>query len=278
MPPPPAGGRAPRAKASPVAPADPALRGDASVRPPAPPAPGDASVRLPTPPTPGDASGRPPTPPTPGDASVRPPTPPTPGDASAERFDEAYFRRFYGDDSAARVHGADEVALLARAIISLAGYWGWPLHSALDVGAGPGLWREALAREAPQLDYLGVDVSPTACARYGHQRRDIASWRTRRRFDLVVCQGVLQYLDDEPAASALDNLAAMTKGLLFLEALTRKDLDEVADRQRTDADVFLRTGAWYRARLRPHFLQIGAGLFCKRDSGLLFFELERAGA
>jgi 2-polyprenyl-3-methyl-5-hydroxy-6-metoxy-1,4-benzoquinol methylase len=180
--------------------------------------------------------------------------------------------------SPARVHGPDEVSLLARAVVSLAGYWGFPLHSALDVGAGTGLWRDALAREAPDLDYLGVDVSPVACARYGHQLRDIARWRARRRFDLVVCQGVLQYLDDEAAASALENLSAMAKGLLFFEALTRKDLAEVADRQRTDADVFLRTGTWYRARLRPHFVQVGAGLFCRRDSGLLFFELERAGA
>lgn len=197
--------------------------------------------------------------------------------ARPERFDEAYFRTYYGDDPAARVHGPDEVALLARAVVSLAGYWGWPLHSALDVGAGTGLWRDALAREAPGIDYLGVDVSPVACARYGHEARDIARWRSRRRFDLVICQGVLQYLDDEAAAAALENLAAMAKGPLFLEALTRKDLAEVADRGRTDADVFLRTGAWYRSRLRPHFLQVGAGLFCKRESGLLFFELERAG-
>jgi SAM-dependent methyltransferase len=198
--------------------------------------------------------------------------------APPERFDEAYFRTYYGDDPAARVHGPDEVALLARAVVSLAGYWGWPLHSALDVGAGTGLWRDALAREVPGLDYLGVDVSPVACARYGHEPRDISRWRARRRFDLVVCQGVLQYLDDEAAASALENLAAMAKGPLFLEVLTRKDLAEVADRGRTDADVFLRTGAWYRSRLRPHFVQIGAGLFCKRESGLLFFELERAGS
>jgi 2-polyprenyl-3-methyl-5-hydroxy-6-metoxy-1,4-benzoquinol methylase len=199
-------------------------------------------------------------------------------DDRGERFDEAYFQNFYGEGSPARVHGPDEVGLLARAVVSLAGYWGWPLHSALDVGAGTGLWRDALAREAPGIDYRGVDLSPVACARHGHERRDISRWRARDRFDLVICQGVVQYLDDDRAAAALENLAAMCKGLLFFEALTRKDLDQVADRQRTDADVFLRTGAWYRARLRPHFLQVGAGLFCKRDSGLLFFELERAGA
>ena len=202
----------------------------------------------------------------------------TPDGAPGARFDEAYFQTYYGDGSAARVHGPDEVAHLARAVVSLAAYWGWPLHSILDVGAGPGLWRDALAREAPEADYLGVDVSPVACERFGHQRRDISQWRSRKRFDLVICQGVLQYLDDAAASAALENLAAMAKGPLFLEALTRRDLDEVADRQRTDADVFLRTGAWYRSRLKPHFLQVGAGLFCKRDSGMLFFELERAGA
>jgi SAM-dependent methyltransferase len=200
-----------------------------------------------------------------------------PDGAPAARFDEAYFQTYYGEGSTARVHGPDEVSHLARAVAGLCAYWGWPLHSILDVGAGPGLWRAALAREAPGAHYLGVDVSPVACARFGHRRRDISRWRSRKRFDLVVCQGVLQYLDDAAAEAALENLAAMAKGPLFFEALTKRDLAEVADRQRTDADVHLRSGAWYRARLRPHFVHVGAGLYCKRDSGLLFFELERAG-
>lgn len=172
--------------------------------------------------------------------------------------------------------GELEVARLVRAITSLAAFWGLPLSSALDVGAGVGLWKAALAREAPELVYRGVDLSPLATERYGHERRDIARWRARSRFDLVVCQGVLQYLDDADAERAIENVAAMSRGLLYLEALTRLDVAEVADLDRTDAAVHLRTGAWYRKRLDAHFVALGCGLWHSRRAQGVFFELERA--
>lgn len=200
-----------------------------------------------------------------------------PSSAPPNRFDSAYFQKYY-EDPATRVQGPDDVARLARAVCSLAAFWSIPLESALDIGAGPGLWREALRREVPGLVYRGVDLSPVACERYGHEPRDISSWRARRRFDLIICQGVLQYLDDDAAEAALENIAAMAGGLLYLEALTRRDVREVADLERSDTNVHLRTGAWYRKRLGKHFVTLGCGLFYAHSGGALFFELETSGA
>lgn len=191
-------------------------------------------------------------------------------------FDAAYYARYY--HGRGRVSSPREVAQLARAACCLAAYHRLSLERILDVGAGPGLWRDWFRRHLPDARYRSVDVSRHACARYGHERKDISRWRGRERFDLVICQGVLQYLDDEACERAIDNLGAMCRGLLFLEALTRRDLAEVVDRTASDVDVHLRTGAWYRARLAAAgFRQLGAGLWVSRRSGLPLFELEAAG-
>ncbi|MFN9706525.1 MAG: class I SAM-dependent methyltransferase, partial [Planctomycetota bacterium] len=90
------------------------------------------------------------------------------------------------------------------------------------------------------------------------------------------CQGVLQYLDDRQATAALRNLARWSDGLLFLEALTALDWRERCDRERTDGDVRLREGAWYRRRLDRGFTALGGGVFAARRAGFPFFELETA--
>lgn len=198
------------------------------------------------------------------------------GSIPSHVFDGAYFDRYYGDPKT-RVQGPPEVTHLARAISSLAAFWGMSLDSALDLGAGPGFWRDALKQERPALAYRSVDVSPTACERYGHELRDISAWRADERFDLIICQGVLQYLDDNDAAQAIDNIGAMAQGLLYLEALTEHDAEEVADASRSDLAVHCRKGSWYRKRLAKHFVTLGCGLFYAHRGDALFFELETAG-
>ena len=194
----------------------------------------------------------------------------------ASRFDEAYFDRYYGDPRT-RVTAAEDTREVVRAVASLARFWTLPLQSALDLGAGVGHWRTALEAEVPRLRYIGVDISDAACRRYGHLRKDIARWRLKEQFDLVVCQGVLQYLDDADAERAIENIAAMAGGLFYLEVLTKRDVAEVVDLTRSDVDVHLRTGAWYRQRLKPHFVTLGCGLFHSRKADGVFFEMELAG-
>ncbi len=187
------------------------------------------------------------------------------------RFDANYYRRYYGGPG--RAHSAREIGRLASGVCGMAGWLGLELRAVLDVGAGTGIWRSWFRRHRPSLRYRSIDVSPYACARYGHERRDISRWRARQRFDLVVCHSVLQYLDDADAARAIDHLGAMCRGVLYLEAITRADV-AILDLDRTDTVMHLRSGAWYRARLEDHFFQVGAGLWASRRSGLLLYELE----
>lgn len=194
---------------------------------------------------------------------------------SHERFDAAYFDRFY-ESAATRVHGPPQIARLAEGVTGMIAWLGGDLRAALDVGAGPGIWRDWFRANRPEVRYVSTDVSAYACARYGHEQRDIARWRGKERFDLVVCQGVLQYLSDDDAAAAIENIAAMCRGFLYLEAITKRDLRENCDREATDTAVHARTGAWYRRHLGARFDAVGCGLWYVKDGPLVFYELERA--
>lgn len=202
-------------------------------------------------------------------ARRRPGRPP----ASASRFDADYYRRYYGGPG--RVHGARDVAHLAAGVTGIAAWLGVDVRSVLDVGAGPGLWGRWFRRHRPRVKYRSVDVSEHACRVYGHERRDISSWRADGGFDLVVCQSVLQYLDDGGAARAIDNLGRMCRGLLYLETVAREDTPNL-DLERTDTNIHVRSAAWYRERLARHFVQVGAGLWSSRRARIALYALEAA--
>lgn len=193
--------------------------------------------------------------------------------ASPERFDAAYYRRFYGRG---RVHDRQRIAQLGNGVVSLASWWRIPVRSVLDVGAGKGFWRDWLADAHPTVRYHGLDVSEHACRRYGHEQADIVSWKPRRTYDLVVCQSVLQYLDDTDATTVVQMLSAACRGLLVLEVPTIADRDTAIDPSCTDLDVHWRTGTWYRKRLALGFTEVGAGLWLSHSSNAVLFELERS--
>jgi trans-aconitate methyltransferase len=187
-------------------------------------------------------------------------------------FDAAYYRRFYRDRP---VHDRRRIARLAEGVTGLCGWWGVRLRRVLDVGAGTGLWRDWFSQSRPSVSYQSIDSSEYACRRYGHEHRDISTWRPARQADLVICQGVLQYLDDRACRGAIANLGAATRGLLYLEVPTERDRDEVVDRDATDLEINWRSGSWYRRRLQRDFVEVGCGLFAARAAGLNFYELER---
>ncbi len=152
---------------------------------------------------------------------------------------------------------------------------GGDVRTVLDVGAGAGFWRAYLAENEPAVRYMSIDASPYACERYGHLHRDIARWRDTERYDLVVCQGVLPYLDDDGARRAIANIGAMCAGFLYLEAITTRDIREVCDLDKTDvARSTSATGDFYLRALGEHFVRVGAGLFYSRRGPLRFYELE----
>ncbi len=190
-----------------------------------------------------------------------------------DRFDASYYRRFYGSPKT-RVYGPEEVHRLASGVTGFIAWFGGPLDTVLDIGAGTGLWGAWFGEHHPHVRVHSVDISPYACATYGHEHADITRWRTEVAFDLVLCQGVLPYIDDALLGAAIDNIAVMTRGFLYLEAMTAQDLECVCDRSRTDTSMNARPGRVYRALLAKHFVTVGCGLYYAKGGPLLFYELE----
>jgi trans-aconitate methyltransferase len=190
---------------------------------------------------------------------------------SGARFDAAYFTRFYEEHDIAA--GVDR---LVRFVCAYLDHLDVDVEEILDLGCGQGLWQDPLADAYPSARYIGVEVSEYACETHGWICGSVVDFELGRKVDLVVCQGVLQYLDDEAASLAIQNLARHTRTALYLEALTQEDWDHNCDQSATDGDVHLRPGTWYRERLAPHFLNAGGGLYIPHDSPAVLFELERA--
>ena len=193
-----------------------------------------------------------------------------------ERFGREYYRRFYRD-ARSSVTSRAEMAARAALIAAYTRHIGCPVASILDAGCGLGLMRTPLLRALPGATYVGLEYSRYLCDRHGWVHGSLSSYRPRQPFDLVVCFDVLQYLEDGEAVRAMTNLGRLCRGVLFFSALTRRDWRENADRRRTDRDVHMRSGEWYRHRLMRRFRPIGAGFWIRRGAPLVSWELESAG-
>jgi 2-polyprenyl-3-methyl-5-hydroxy-6-metoxy-1,4-benzoquinol methylase len=194
-------------------------------------------------------------------------------DMTAHSFDASYFRRYY--ESRSRVYGSEQIGALARGVTGFVHWFGSKIERVLDVGAGTGLWGDWIRVNMPDVAYRSIDVSEYACAKYGHEHRDISNWRARGKFDLIVCQGVLPYLDEQACTRAIANIATMCRGFLYLEAITARDLRGVCDRERTDVTVHARSAAFYRRLLAGSFEPVGCGIHHVKSGDKLFYELER---
>jgi len=187
------------------------------------------------------------------------------------QFDKTYYQRFYGKSG---VHDAEKITDLAQGVHALCAWWGLPIRSVLDVGAGPGFWSNWYRAQHPRVKVLSTDISEHACATFGHEQRDISTWSPPRKYDLVICHGVLQYPSNTDVRKAMANLGKATQHFMYLEIPTKSDFEDVVDAAVTDMDVHHRTGAWYRKELAPYFVQVGAGLWQSRQSNIPMYELE----
>jgi len=190
------------------------------------------------------------------------------------RFDREYYRRFYFDSRTAVVSRA-EMRARAQLIAAYARHIGLPVRRMLDAGCGIGLLRAPLTRAFPRAQYTGLEYSEYLCERFGWIHGSLADW-SADPFDLVVCYDVLQYLDDRTAARAIANLGRLSRGVLYLSALTARDWARNCDRTRTDRDVYLRDAGWYGVRLRRWFRPSGTGFWVRRGAPLTTWEMETA--
>jgi SAM-dependent methyltransferase len=191
----------------------------------------------------------------------------------AETFDKRYYDRFYRNPRT-RVSSIRNTRKLGRFVCGYLDYLELPVRRVLDAGCGLGRWRGVIAEHYPRARYQGIEVSEYLCREYGWTQASIAHYRPRGRFDLVICQGVLQYLSDREARAALRNLGRLCRGALYLEALTREDRRDACDLRATDLRVYLRPAAFYRRALARDFRACGGGVFLHRDAGAVLYALE----
>ena len=189
-------------------------------------------------------------------------------------FDEAYYQRFYFDKKTSVVDPG-HVERLGAFVCSYLAYLRVPVRRVLDAGCGIGLWREVIHRHFPQAHYQGVEYSSYLCERFGWQQGSVVDYRSKAPFDLVICQGVLPYLNAEDASAAMQNLGTLCRGALYIEAITREDWEnDTVDETITDPRMFKHPASLYRRGLAAHFTELGGGVWLSHKAKLPVFALE----
>lgn len=196
--------------------------------------------------------------------------------ATPETFNEAYYQRYYFDKKT-KVVDPQHLERLGDFVCAYLKYLRVPVHRVLDVGCGIGLWRDIIARHFPQASFHGVEFSQYLCQRYGWEQGSVVDYRAKRPFDLVICQGVLQYLNPSDLKLALENLGSLSMGALYVEAVTREDYErDVVDEDLTDPTIFRHRAQSYRRGLGRHSQEVGGGLWISHDAEVPLFALECA--
>ncbi|HEY4368239.1 MAG TPA: class I SAM-dependent methyltransferase [Steroidobacteraceae bacterium] len=189
------------------------------------------------------------------------------------QFDAAFYQRFYGNKRT-RVTTPAQMQRRAAAIAAFVKQLELPVKRILDAGCGLGLMRATLLKAFPGASYTGIEVSEHLCKQYGWKQASLADFRSRHRFDLIICYDVLQYLSDAAAIRALANLSRLCRGALHFHAPTEEDWEHNADLSCSDSDVRLRPAQWYRKRLARHFEPVGFGLHIRDGVPFVQWELE----
>ena len=145
-------------------------------------------------------------------------------------YDRAYFDKWYRNPRHAVTSRHELARKVAVAVATAEYYLGRSITNVLDIGCGEGVWRAPLRKLRPSVDYLGLDSSEYAIARYGRARNlrraafgDLAELRLARRFDLIVCSDTLHYVPSAELKRGLSGLVEMLEGVAFLELFTARD-------------------------------------------------------
>lgn len=177
------------------------------------------------------------------------------------QYDQRYFDKWYRNPRY-RVKSAQELARQVAFVVGAAEHiLGRAIRTVLDVGCGEANWLAPLERLRPSIQYTGVDSSEYVVARFGERRNirhgtidTLDRMRLRKEYDLILCVGMLNYLDPAQLRAGLANLYDLAHGVVYLELFTSADRGVFGDTRGTR----LRSPAWYRARIREaRFLSCG---------------------
>ncbi len=190
-------------------------------------------------------------------------------------FDAAYYERYYFNKKTSVVD-PEHMQRLGAFVCSYLKFVRVPVARVLDVGCGIGLWRDVIMQHYPHAQYHGVEYSEYLCNRFGWERGSVVDYRANAPYDLVICQGVLPYLSAADAKLAMQNLAHLSHGALYVEAVAREDWEQdILDEGLTDPRMFRHRAALYRAGLSGGFQELGGGVWLSRQAQLPLFALER---
>jgi hypothetical protein len=81
--------------------------------------------------------------------------------------------------------------------------------------------------------------------------------RLRKDYDVILCVGMLNYLDPTQLEVGLDHLYERAHGVVYLELFTSADRGVFGDTGNTR----MRTPAWYRGRIRKAGF-LACGMHC----------------
>ncbi len=189
-----------------------------------------------------------------------------------ERFDASYYRRFYMH-AATRAMSKPETERRAVLIAALVAQLEIPVKRILDVGCGLGWFKKPLLKTFSKARYEGVEYSQYLCEKMGWQHGSVVDYVGHGQYDLVICCDVIQYLNNHDATTAINNLAQLCCGALFIHIPTQRDWRTLMDPSGTDTKVHVRSAQWYRRRLSQHFTHIGNGVLVKYEVPFLQWEL-----
>lgn len=147
-----------------------------------------------------------------------------------KEYTRQYYDRWYRDPST-RIATAQGTARKARLAVSAAEFMlARPIESVLDIGCGEAPWRTPLLRLRPSVQYLGVESSEYVVRELGQSRNIIrgtfgrlGALKLNRRFDLIVCADVVQYLDDDELRRGLRQIRRLAGGVAYIETFAKED-------------------------------------------------------
>lgn len=180
---------------------------------------------------------------------------------ATREYDQRYFDKWYRNPRY-RVKTPQELARQVAFVVGATEHiLGRAVHTVLDVGCGEGNWLAPLRRLRPRIQYTGVDSSEYVVNRFGASRNirlgtidSLDRMRLRKEYDLILCVGMLNYLDPAQLRTGLAHLYELAHGVVYLELFTSADRGVFGDTRGTR----LRSPAWYRARIRDaRFLSCG---------------------